>query len=259
MIFFLFALWNTIGIGATPYLPNNYHMDQGIDFYEKRAETVTHLTADPEYIDKAIYHFEQALSKDANNLSAVVYLLKAFDFKGAYTGLSEKSQVAVFQKGIDLAYRYLEKYPNHSVIKYWYLSHLGRWAHKAGALTAARANIGQKMRDLCHELIEENPSYNEAGPYRILGVMHVNVPHIPLLLTWPSKKKGLALLQKALELDPGSFANHYEYAKALIQKEKKAQAIEILRQATQKSPDPKRSLEDKVILHQIRNLLAELE
>ncbi len=234
------------------------HFTKGVEFYENRSESIRGLVADPYNINWAIYHFEKALEKDSANVEIVVYLLKAFDFKGTFTGLASKESIAVFKTGLDLAQKYHFKYPDNSILTYWYLSHMGRWAHASGVITAVKSNAGRIMRNLCHELMEELPSYNEAGAYRILGAIHVNVPYIPLVLTWPSQEKGLRLLKKAYSLCEDSFANPYELAKGLVKAGKKDTARSILQDVKDRAPRQDRLLEDKMIIHQIKELYASL-
>jgi len=257
--FFYSRILILIGILSVSYtFAHETHFTQGVKFYEKRSETINGLVADSYNTDRAIYHFRKALEKDSTNIEIVVYLLKAYDFKGVFTGLVTQESIAVFKKGVDLSRTYHLKYPHNSILKYWYLSHMGRWAHESGVITAVKSNAGQVMRDLCNELIEELPTYNEAGAYRILGAIHVNVPHIPFVLSWPSKEKGLKLLKKAYALCDDSFANPYELAKGLIKAGKKDKARSILQEVKNRAPRQDRLLEDKVIIHQIRELYASL-
>lgn len=77
-------------------------------------------------------------------------------------------------------------------------------------------------------------SYNKALASYILGRVHIKlakkpkVMRIPLGLGWASKKKGRKFLKEAITLAPQSVPFHLDYAKLLIDDDKKDEAKAIL-------------------------------
>jgi len=237
----------------------NNHYATGLEYYRKRAEGASGRLARPDNIDKAIYHFTQALENPAYELKAGAALLRCFDFKGSFTKISDSDKIEMLEKGIAIGDELLKKYPDDVALMYWYMSNVGRWGQTVRFWKAVRANIAGKMRSLCERIIALDPSYNDAGAYRILGVLNIKIPHVPLFITWPSDDKGLDMLKKATELAPEAMGNWVFYAEALSKLNRKDRAISILHKVLEEAPREYKLIEDKNILVRASELLAEVE
>jgi len=233
--------------------------ERGLAYFERRSEKITGNYADPTNINQAIFHFKEALSDPTFELKAATYLLRSYDFKGNFTQIEKGEQIAMFEEGMEIGERLLKKYPTNAPLMYWYMSNVGRWGQTVNFWQAVRANIAGKMRELCETLIELNPSYNDAGAYRILGVLNIKIPHIPLFITWPSDDKGLQMLQKATQLAPDAIGNWVFYAEALSKLGSKDKALAILDDVLSSPPRPERLIEDRKIQERARELLNEIQ
>lgn len=228
-------------------------------YFELRAENARECIADPSNIDRSIYHFKKVVDDQAKpDADAVEGLLKAYEFKGVRTDVSQDEKIRIFEKGIDLGEKMMKMYPEHSGIKYWYMANLGRWAQEVGVMKAARAHVASEVKEIAEWLIENDPLYDEAGPYRVLGTMNMELPRIPFVLSWPSDSDGLALLKKAYELAPQHYGNSLRYARALIKEGHEDKARTLLTAIEDSSPRKATYLEDLDNLNEARKLLATL-
>ncbi len=237
----------------------NDHYTAGLKYYQKRADGASGRFARPDNIDKAIYHFKEALDNPVYELKASAALLRCYDFKGSFTQISDSDKITMLENGIAIGDELLKKYPNDVALIYWYMSNVGRWGQTVNFWKAVKANIAGKMRSLCERIIALDPSYNDAGAYRILGVLNIKIPHIPLFITWPSDDKGLGMLKKATEIAPEAMGNWMFYAEALSKLGKKEEAITILRKVMEETPRKYKLIEDKNILLKASELLKKIE
>ncbi len=233
--------------------------DIGLDYYEKRSESAVGIYAKETNINKAISHLLKAIKDPEYELEAGILLLRCYDFKGSFTQIEDREKVEIFEKGMSIGEELIQKYPNNAGLIYWYMSNVGRWGQTVNFWKAVRANIAGTMRELCEKVIALNPSYNDAGAYRILGILNIKIPHIPVFITWPSDEEGLEMLKKATELGPESIGNWVFYAEALSKMGQKEKAISILETSMSKPPRPHRLVEDRKILEKARELLKEIE
>jgi|GEM_PF-115786 len=231
--------------------------EKGRTYFEQRARGAESHQAHPEYIDKAIDAFEQAIAEDIEPQKSAEYLLRAYYFKGMFTGLSEDAQKNIYNKGRDLGEKMTEKYPDSVPIKFWYAANLGRWAKVFGFVNAATNGIAGKVRQLSKQIINLDPTYQGGGGYRILAQVNFHSPNIPLLMGWPSDKKALNLIEKAMDVAPEHPTNRMLYAQLLLEFDRKEQAKKELQGILDLKPRPDYLIEDRYVQYRSRKLLEE--
>lgn len=238
----------------------NVHVREAFRYFDLRAENAKECQALPTNIDKSISYFEKALSLSPTaDPNVVTGLLKAYEFKGARTAASRDAKIKVFEKGMALGKDMMSRYPDHSGIKYWYMANLGRWAQEVGVMKAARAHVASEIKEIAEWIMAHDPNYDEAGAYRILGTMNIELPRIPFLLSWPSDDDGLKLLAEAYRLSPSHYGNCLRYARALRKEGQDDKALTILLAIKDGQPREKTYIEDLQNLQEAKKLLAELE
>ncbi|MFA0963498.1 tetratricopeptide repeat protein [Roseivirga sp. BDSF3-8] len=237
---------------------DSLHIEEAFRYFDLRAENSRECIADVTYIDKSIFYFEAALKQDPHlHPDIIAGLLKAYEFKGARTEVPSEDKIAVFEKGISLGKKMMVTHPDHPGIKYWYMANLGRWAQEVGVMKAARTSVASEIKEIAEWMMEHAPLYDEAGPYRVLGSMHMELPRIPFIISWPSDKEGLALLEKAYEMAPQNYGNTLRYARALLKEGYDEKAMAILEPLEKAEPRKKTYIEDLHNLKAARILLAE--
>ena len=231
--------------------------EKGRAFFEQRArESETHQ-AQPEYINQAIDAFEQAIAEEVEIQKSAEYLLRAYYFKGMFTGLPKDAQKEIYDKGRDLGEKMTEKYPDSVPVKFWYAANLGRWAKVFGFVNAATNGIAGKVRQLSKQIIKLDPAYQGGGGYRILAQVNFYSPNIPLLMGWPSDKKALNLIEKALEIAPDHPTNRMLYAQLLLEFDRGQDAKKELQGILDLEPRPDYLIEDRYVQYRSRQLLEE--
>lgn len=243
-IFFVgFFLLAVIAHGQTSY-------EKGKAFFERRAEKSRDLTAKKRFVNKSIKH----LSK-ADQPEAIALLLRAYEFKGTFTRLSDDQREKTYKKAVDLGQESIDSYPTHLGIKYYYAVNLGRWGQAISIIKAHKEGITDEMRDILIEVDSRDSTFAEAGPKRLLGGMHLKIPKVPFVLTWPSKERAMQLLRLAYLTSDENPANVKLFAEALMEQGEESQAISLLRKLADNKPRPKMYLEDLRAILEAQKLL----
>ena len=88
--------------------------------------------------------------------------------------------------------------------------------------------------------------------------MHLKIPKVPFVLTWPSKEKALQLLRLAYRTTDTNPTNVKLYAEALMEQDDEATALKFLKEVSQRNPRPEMYLEDKRAIEEAQDLLGEM-
>jgi tetratricopeptide (TPR) repeat protein len=121
---------------------------------------------------------------------------------------------------------------------YWYAINVGLLADvdRAYGLDA----VGE-METALKRAIELDERYDSAGPLRVLGILHLRTPGPPMSIGSP--RKGLKLLQRAVESFPDYPENHLYLAEALRDNGRADEARAAIRKVLDAQPWPDRQFE----------------
>jgi tetratricopeptide (TPR) repeat protein len=208
---------------------------EGDAHYERRAEGARGGTADPKQADLAIQAYRRALATSPGDLDALARLLRALNFRGSFCGADLAKQKSIFDEGRllgEAAVARLEKSvegrsPAERIVAlrgtrgaaaayYWTAACLGQWALARGTFAAARSGVGGRLRDFAQTVIALDPALEEGGGYRVLGRLHHQAPHIPLITGWVSKSKGIEYLRQSYALGPTNPVTWFFLGDALL-------------------------------------------
>jgi len=195
-----------------------------------------------ETIDAVIINCMVAASDE--NPEAIIYLLKAYYFKGKYVAKDDESKKELFDKGKDLAEKYIKRYPDNAAIRYWYLVNLGSWAEVYGTFKAAREGVADIMKEQSEAIISLDPEYKDGGGYFMLGAVHLKSPYIPFLLSWPDKDKAVRYLRLSLRTGEATLVQKRYLAHALYKIGKEEQAVQLLNEVINSNPSEDEYIED---------------
>lgn len=199
------------------------NLEKAEQFFKKRSRVVENGKAKNENINKAIELFKQSNKEPEKTIG----LLKSYEFKASWTKISENDKRMLYEKAIELAEEKSEEFPENGAIAYWHAANYARWADLIDITEAAQEGVIDEIKKLAEKAIELDKKYNQAGALRLLGGIHLEVPNIPLIISWPSNEKAKKLLRKAYKIAPQHPANVYLYAKILhvTDKNKKSNKI----------------------------------
>jgi len=140
----------------------------------------------------------------------------------------------------------------------WASVNWGKWALVFGKTAAARQGAAAKIRDYATAVVRLDPSFDEAGGYRVLGRLHHQTPSIPFVTGWASRTEALKSLRLAAEMAPRNFVNRLYLAEAMwdYEKERRAEATRMLEALVADVPSPALAVEDARAQEDARALLA---
>jgi len=262
----------------------NPYVVKGDQAYSRRQEGRIGAVADGRPIAEAIAAYQTA-AEAADNLEARWKLLRAFYFKGVYTGLDPDSRLAVFVRARHVSEdllailarkagrhdwpdlgslppasraELLGRSPDAAPSFYWAAACVGQWALSVGKIQAVTAGAAEFIRDNAATVIAIDPQFEDGGGYRVLGRLHDEAPEIPFLTGWVSREEALKNLRLAVSIDGKNFANRHFLAEALAKgtPAEVAEAIAIEEKLLKDGPSPQHLVEDLFVQEQAR---ADLE
>jgi len=232
----LFTLALTAALPAAADMNNLIRI--GDEHYVNRNEGHAGSTLAPGPIAKAIAAYEQALAEDPNSVEASWKLMRALYFQGTYGNLDDEGKKEIFRRCTDLGEAAVTREPDSIDVNFWLAVCWGRFGEVYGKMKAAREGVAEKIRDRAQKVIDLDPVYETAGGYRVLGRLHHQSPRIPFLLSWPSNKEALKLLEKAVANEPAHPISKVFYAEILWDVKEKAKAIAVLEDLLDDPVDP---------------------
>jgi tetratricopeptide (TPR) repeat protein len=242
--------------------------------------------ADP--ILEAIRSYEAALAARPESLEAHWKLLRALHFAGDFVleGREERREVfdrgrQVSEQGLDLLARQVgsgrrldELEPEGlerlldtvgvsssdvARLHFWAAVNWGAWSRIGGLLGAVRQGVATRLHRYTRIAIALEPAYEEGGAFRLLGRLHAELPRVPFLSGWVDRDKAIPLLERACEIAPAHPGNPLLLALTLLDlaPERRAEALDLLRQVADVKPRPSMRIEDLFVRRQARERLAE--
>jgi tetratricopeptide (TPR) repeat protein len=188
-------------------------------------------------VRRAANLFEQAARTLQDDYVAQWQAAEALEFLAANeAGSALRRQTA--RHGIVFARRARELKPDGVEGHYWFALNVGRLAD---ADRTYGLNAVGEMQAALNRAIELDERYDLAGPLRGLGVLYLRTPQPPASIGSP--RKGLRLLQRAVELFPDYPENYLYLAEALHDNDRTGEAKEALRKVLEANPWPDQQFE----------------
>jgi hypothetical protein len=245
-------------------------IERGDAAWEKRADGAQGGHAAKAPIAACVAADEEALKTDPANLEASWKLLRALWFQGDYATSNNDERQKVFARGKTVSEEAwaqvakkvgaqklaserasdraaaLRALPEAPALLLYSAANWGLWGDAYGKMAAARAGVATKVRDWAETLIALDERYENGAGHRVLGRLHAEAPHIPLVTGWVDHDKSVTELEKALQLGPGEPGNKLYLAKAILEYKpaQKSRARKLLEEAAQGTPRPDRVVED---------------
>lgn len=232
--------------------------EKALNWYEQRAEGAIECSAKPDNINNAIALFEQVYKSKDHELQAGIYLMRSYIWKARFTQESKSDKRKTLQLAKDIGDHLVPLYPNNKDLRFEYISAMGQWGAVLGVFRAAKEGVVDKVRTQMNALIALDIDYRNGVPKRALAALHLRVPKIPFIISWPSKKEALEMTTEVVNKYPNDIGNNFYHAEALIANGQKEAAIPYLEKALTFAPKPKYLLEDRHLLLEVRQMLADI-
>jgi hypothetical protein len=164
------------------------------------------------------------------------YARAAFWACYAYKGLTDSQRQTNCKKSWDAGKQAIAKNPNEVEGHYFTALSIGIYAKAVGILDSVRQGLAGEIEKHAKRSVELDPTYDGAGPHRLLGSYYQNLP-------WPLQDLDQAKyhLDAAYKLAPGKAINVMYLAKYYFQvddPENAKKMLEVLVDSNYKSTDP---------------------
>lgn len=232
-------------------------LEQGIEWYNKRAEGHVNNLGQLAPISTAIEFLEKAYENPETSKEAALYLLKAYYFRGKLVYTDKDKKKVEFNKGTELGREMMEKYPDDIPFRYWYLVNLGSWSEVYGIFAAAKAGVADQMKEHSEYIIKNDPEYNDGSGYFMLGAVHFKTPYIPFLLSWPDNDAALANMEMANNTGLATPVQKVYLAQILYKDGQKDKARSILKEVINTAPRADSLVEDLDEINKAKSLLED--
>jgi hypothetical protein len=153
----------------------------------------------------------------------------------------------------------LKKHPNNRELRFEHLAGLGLWGESIGIIRAATEGIATRMKEACEAMIRLDPEFMKGVGKRSLAVLNYKVPSIPFIISWPDKKKSMALMTEVMASYPNDLANTFYYAETLVENGRAHEALPYLQQVLAFTPDKEHLLEQRVMHLEAKKLLLKIK
>jgi hypothetical protein len=252
---------------------------EGDRHFADRAKNARGGTCDPAEVEAARDLYAQALRAAPDSLPAQVGVLRSIFFRSGFCGEGGAVQKRSFEHAKRLAedaekrvekrvgqklergrFEPFRAVPEAAALFFWCGVAWGQWSldHK---LAAAWQGAAGHIRELAEAAIALDAGYEQGSPHLLLGRLHADSPKLPLVTGFVSRKTGLENLRRAHEISPANTVSAYFLALAVLEheKDKRADALSLLREVAASEPRPGYTVEDRHYAELARARLAELE
>jgi len=238
--------------------------------WEKRADGAHGGHAAKGPIAACVADYEEAWKADPTNLDAGWKLLRALWYQGEYSTANNDERQKVFARGKEVSEQVwaqvakkvgaqklasakaadraaaLRPLPEAPALLLFSAAHWGLWGDAFGKLAAARQGVATKVRDWAETLIVLDERYDAGAGHRVLGRLHSEAPHIPLVTGWIDHDLSITELEKAVAIGPEEPDNRLHLAKAILEYKPaaKARALQLLREIVAAQPRAEFPVED---------------
>jgi tetratricopeptide (TPR) repeat protein len=189
------------------------------------------LLADKANINQSISLYKKILDTSSDvkvKNEAAWKILQAYFFKAMFTTTDVKGKVKIFSEAVTIGEKLVDEFPDSVAVNCWFgivLGYLGEFDSK---LHSAKNGIPGRVKKIAEKVIALDKNFLGAGGYRMYGRLHYIVPSVPLVMSWPSKKKSVEYLEKACRIAPDYLINQLYLAETLLDQKQKERAVKIL-------------------------------
>ena len=229
--------------------------EEGVSYYNNRAENANGLIPNEENISKAISLFEllqEPYNTSKEDLQTGIYLVKSYYFMAQYVAQNKQDKKLYFQLAKDFSERYIHKYPDSVELLYWNLATMSNWAKLIGVRKLTKLGAADNYREKAIDIIVMDPEYENGGGYFLLGAVYFTAPYIPLIISWPDDNKAVKYFSRAVNTGVSTPLQMLYLAKALIKTNQKEEAREVLKKIIGIDPDSFNYIEDLHYIHEAK-------
>jgi tetratricopeptide (TPR) repeat protein len=208
-------------------------LEEGVALYDQQPRSVATVTSAARLLEQAARTLHDDYDAQWQAAQALAFL--------AENELRPQIRRVSAQHGIVFARRARELRPESVEGLYWYALNVGLLADVDRTYGLDAVN---EMAAALKRAIEFDERYDLAGPLRVMGILYLRTPLPPASIG--STRKGLRLLQRAVELFPEYPENYLYLAEALRDSGRVDESQEAIRKVLESKPWPDRQFESEV-------------
>lgn len=204
------------------FLPDD--LQTGINYFNARSENAIGLQANAINVDKAIAIFDVLLKQNKDAKIVGGYYMQCLNFKGRFVYISDKDKKSAYSKTIELGNELVLKFPKDGKIRFELTSAIALLAEINGIMKSIEDDVMPQLLYHTKMLIETDSMYNQGGGWKFEAGLNYKTPYIPLILSWPDKKKAVAVMKKTVKYFSTDVGANFYYAEALYEDGQKSLA-----------------------------------
>lgn len=173
----------------------------------------------------------------------------------SYETTGDKAKVKGFEALLTRIEDLARRNPSRPEAQVWEGVVLGSLAGAKGGLGAL--SLAKRARDRLQWVMAAHPETLTVSANTTLGALYLRAPGSPL--SFGDKKRAESLLAAALQRDPGALDANFFRAELLVERGRKAEAMDALRRALAAPARPDRPIADRGRKAEAQALLTKLE
>ncbi|MBF0551074.1 MAG: hypothetical protein HQK60_11115 [Deltaproteobacteria bacterium] len=174
----------------------------------KQADELYAARADPAKVKGAIEAYKNALIKDPKNDEAAYKLCRAYYFLATHAAPGE--QLRLFELGVEAGKKAIDINPNSLGGHFWLGVCYGKYGLAKGVIKSL-ALVDPIKKEMA-AVIEQDPSYEHGGAYRVLGRLYAKLPG----LAGGSNSKAIDYLKTSIKYGPDRLLTRVYLAEVYI-------------------------------------------
>ena len=152
----------------------------------------------------------------------------------------------------------MKKFPKDGKIRFELTSAIALSAEINGVMKSIDDGVMAKLLYHTKMLIQTDSMYNNGGGWKFDAGLNYKTPYVPIVLTWPDKKRAIEVMKKVIKYFPTDVGANFYYGEALYEDNQKKLA-KIYFEATVKFPSRKDfMIEDEFFKVKAKKYLAKL-
>jgi tetratricopeptide (TPR) repeat protein len=189
------------------------------------------ILADNANINQSISLYKKIIDTSADakaKQEAAWKILQAYFFKALFTTTAAGEKVKIFSEAVTIGEKLVDEFPESVAVNCWSGIVLGYLGEVDSKLNSLRNGIPGRVKKQAEKVIALDENYLDAGGYRMYGRLNYIVPNVPLVMSWPSKKKSVEYLEKAYTIAPDNLFNELYLAEVLLDQKQTERAVQLL-------------------------------
>jgi len=213
---------------------------------------------------KAVAAYEEALAAEGPAPRLAGKLVDALWFRGHFVLADGPGARALYDRAVEVAEAAVARavaardLAGEAEARFWAAIAWGVWGMEHGYVASGFKGVAGRIRDHAERATALDETLAAGGPRRLLGRLHTVTPRLPLFTGWIDPQRGIAELERAVEISTADPRNELFLAEALLDHApaRRAEALDLLERVAGRAPDPAELVEQSETIAAARARLA---